>query len=280
MAIADSVPGVSGGTIAYILKQYENLFKHINKIIKFDFNSESIKYLIKLALGWIIGFISAVFVITSIFESHIYQISSLFMGLIIISLYTIITKEKEVLNWNLKNILVTILAVFIVCMLVVFQNSQLISISIDNLNIFSYIYLFIVGFVAISAMLLPGISGSSILMIFGIYFLIMDSIHSFLTLDFSTVPLLMCFGLGILSGGIFAVKVISSLFENHKSLMTHLILGLLMGSIIAIINGPSTIEGVNLANLNFNNFSIIFFVIGLLIIILLDLFALKVSKNN
>ncbi len=278
MAIADSVPGVSGGTIAYIMKRYEDLFKHINSIIKLDFNKEAITFLLKLAIGWIIGFVSSVFVITSVFESHIYQISSLFLGFIIISIFIVSKQEKEHLDYKkLTNTLLTIIGFVVVVVLVFFQNKGAISLTASSLNIASYIYLFIVGSIAISAMLLPGISGSAVLMIFGAYFLIIESIHSFLTLDFSVLPILIVFGLGIVFGAIGAVKTISHLFETKRTQMLHIIIGLLFGSIVAIINGPTAIEGQNLPMLSIDTFSILFFLIGVGLISLLEF---GISKEN
>ncbi len=264
MAIADSVPGVSGGTIAYILKRYEALFHHINCILKRDFNKESITFLTKLAIGWIIGFVSAIFVITSVFESHIYQISSLFLGFIIISIFIVIRQERE--HLDLKSLIFTLIGFLVVVVLVFFQNSGLITLSAANLTFGSYIYIFIVGAVAISAMLLPGVSGSAVLMIFGVYFMVIDSIHSFLTLDFSSVPILMALGFGILFGAVGAVKTISHLFETKRTQMVHLIIGLLLGSIIAIIAGPMSVEGQDLAALGFDTFSPLFFLIGVALI--------------
>lgn len=271
MAIADSVPGVSGGTIAYIMKRYEDLFKHVNAILSRDFNHEAITFLLKLGLGWVIGFVSSVFVITSVFESHIYQISSLFLGFIIISIFIVSKQEKENLNYKkLSNTALTLVGFIVVVVLVFFQNNGAISLSADSLNIGSYIYLFVVGSIAISAMLLPGISGSAVLMIFGAYFLIIESIHSFLTFDFSVLPILITFGFGILFGAVGAVKVISHLFATKRTQMLHIIIGLLLGSIVAIINGPTAIEGQNLAMLSIDTFSIIYFLIGIGLIALLE----------
>lgn len=277
MAIADSVPGVSGGTIAYILKRYELLFEHINNIFNRDFNKETLTFLGKLAIGWIIGFVSAIFVITSIFESHIYQISSLFLGFIVVSILIVFRKERSILNFNLKHTLITIAGTLAVIILVLFQNAQIISFSSDSITFTTYIYLFITGAVAISAMLLPGISGSAVLMIFGVYFLIIDSIKEFLTLNFSVFPILLVFGLGIITGAIFATKTINNLFKKHRSSMIHLILGLLVGSLFAIINGPTSIEGQSLAPLSFSNASFIFFLIGIGLLAALEF---GVSKEN
>ncbi len=278
MALADSVPGVSGGTIAYILKKYEDLFKHINSILKRDFNKEAVTFLAKLAIGWIIGFVSAIFVITSVFESHIYEVSSLFLGFILISIFIVIRQEKEHLEG--KSIIFTFLGFLAVIILVMFQSAEIITLSADSLTIGSYIYIFFVGAVAISAMLLPGVSGSAVLMIFGIYFLTIDSIHKFFTLDFSMVPMLMALGFGILFGAVVAVKTISHLFETKRTQMVHTIIGLLIGSIVAIIMGPTSVEGQNLMPLNFESFSIIFFLIGIALIGFLEFGIAKEEQHD
>ncbi len=275
MAIADSVPGVSGGTIAYILKRYEPLFMHINNILKGNFEQQSINFLIKLGSGWVIGFISAIFIITAIFEQHIYQISSLFLGFITISLLIVMRQEKKVLNFNFKNTLISVVAAIIVVLLVLFQNSGAITFAPSAISLTSYLYIFVTGIIAISAMLLPGISGSAVLMIFGVYFIIIDAIHKFLTFDFSMLPILIVFGLGILCGAVFAVKTISSLFANHRSKIIHLILGLLVGSLYAIIYGPTSIEAQNLAPLGLDTFSISFFFLGVILLAILEFVVSK-----
>lgn len=275
MALADSVPGVSGGTIAYILKRYEELFKHINSIFKLEFNKQAITFLLKLASGWLCGFISAIFVITKVFETHIYQISSLFLGFIIISIFIVTKQELSILN--LKNSIFTIIGFLIVLILVFFQNSQLISLTASNLTFTSYIYIFAVGITAISAMLLPGVSGSAVMMIFGVYFLIIDSIHKFLIIDFSQIGVLLALGFGILFGAVGAAKIISHLFETKRSQIVHGIIGLLIGSIIAIIYGPTSLEGQNLSPLSLQTFSFLFFIIGIGLIAFLE-FGL--SKEN
>ena len=92
MALADSVPGVSGGTIAFVLGFYD---KFINSLDDLAFGSKqkkkkALSFLVKLGIGWGIGMILAVLVLTNLFESHIYSVSSLFIGFIIFSIPIII----------------------------------------------------------------------------------------------------------------------------------------------------------------------------------------------
>lgn len=89
MALADSVPGVSGGTIALILGFYDKFIGSINQVFygKKEEKKEGLIYLIKLLLGWAVGMILAVLVLTKFFETNIYAVSSLFLGFIFLYLY-------------------------------------------------------------------------------------------------------------------------------------------------------------------------------------------------
>ncbi len=87
MALADSVPGVSGGTVAFLLGFYDRFVDSLDDLISGTKEKRiaALRYLIKLGIGWGIGFLSAVLVLANVFESHIYLISSLFMGFILLS---------------------------------------------------------------------------------------------------------------------------------------------------------------------------------------------------
>ena len=88
MALADSVPGVSGGTIAFLLGFYDSFINSLNDIMGRD-NAKRKKaffFLIKLGVGWVIGMLLAVSVLANVFESGIYKVSSLFLGFIILAI--------------------------------------------------------------------------------------------------------------------------------------------------------------------------------------------------
>ena len=83
MALADSVPGVSGGTIAFLLGFYDEFINSLNDLMGRDSKKrkKAFLFLVKLGIGWIIGFGMSVLILASLFEAHIYQISSVFFGL-------------------------------------------------------------------------------------------------------------------------------------------------------------------------------------------------------
>ena len=99
MALADSVPGVSGGTVAFLLGFYDRFISSIDDLITGNVQKkkEAFFFLLKLGIGWICGFVLAVLVLTSVFESHIYAISSLFIGFIIFAIPLVMKEEKETL---------------------------------------------------------------------------------------------------------------------------------------------------------------------------------------
>ena len=80
MSLADSVPGVSGGTVAFIMGFYDKFIKSINDIFygRGEDRKNAIFYLIKIGIGWAIGMIASVLILTAVFEKHIYVVSSLF----------------------------------------------------------------------------------------------------------------------------------------------------------------------------------------------------------
>ena len=269
MALADSVPGVSGGTIAFILGFYDKFINSLDKLVygKKKDKIEAFKFLIKLGIGWVIGMGSAIIILTKLFESNIYEISSLFLGFILLSIPLIIKTEKDSLKGKYYNIIFLIIGVLIVSLITYFNpmsGSEKV-IDITHINIGLGIYIFIAGMVAISAMVLPGISGSTLLLIFGLYVPIMTSIKSLMKLDFSYLPVVLIFGIGVLVGVISIIKLVKVCLEKFRSQTIYLIIGLMIGSLYAIVMGPTTLE-VPKKHLDFDTFNILFFIIGILII--------------
>lgn len=97
MALADSVPGVSGGTVAFIMGFYDKFIGSINDFVfgKMKEKKSALGYLAKLGCGWAVGMILAVLALSALFENHIYTVSSLFIGFIAGSIPLIIKEEKD-----------------------------------------------------------------------------------------------------------------------------------------------------------------------------------------
>ena len=269
MALADSVPGVSGGTVAFLLGFYDQFINSLNTLMSGSMaeKKQAIIFLMKIMVGWVIGFVMAVSILASIFDTHIYKISSLFMGFILFAIPVVIMEEKHNMKKDMPSILAGIIGILLVAFITYFNpiSGQGTSIDLTNLNISLIIYVFVSAMFAISAMVLPGISGSTLLLIFGLYVPIISAIKAVLTLNFAYLPILIVFGFGILVGIASVVRIIKWALEKHRSIMIYFIIGMMLGSFYAIIMGPMTLE-VPKDPLSFSTFSILWFLVGGIII--------------
>lgn len=275
MALADSVPGVSGGTIAFILGFYDKFIGSLNDLISGNKQQkkEALIFLVKIMCGWVIGFVASVLVLTSLFEAHIYKLCSLFIGFSVFALPIIIKSEKEALKGKYINIIFTLIGIAIVFAITYFNPADSSGVGIDilNLNFGTGIYIFLVAMAAISAMVLPGISGSTLLLIFGIYVPILTAVKELIHLNFSYLPAVIVFGIGMLVGIFTVVKLVKKGLERFRSQTIYLILGLVVGSIYAIIMGPATLD-VPQPPMDFSTFNILFFLLGGVILFGLEKF--------
>ena len=285
MALADSVPGVSGGTIAFILGFYDDFVNSLNSIIsgnRID-RIKALKFLSKIGIGWIVGFILSVLFITSIFEKNIYEINSLFLGFIIASIPLIIKSEKRTLEGNSKNIIFLIIGIIIVCGLTYFNpltsGGQSYSVKSNNLNLLFIAYLFISGMIAISAMVLPGISGSTILLIFGLYTPVLNGLKEIMKLNFDYLPGIIIFICGILAGALVTVRTVRSLLRKYRAQTIYTIVGLMIGSIYAVIMGPKSLE-IPKPPMSVETFSIVFFAVGVTLVPALEKLKTLLKNKN
>lgn len=283
MALADSVPGVSGGTIAFILGFCDDFVSSLNNIISKDKTDRinALKFLSKIGIGWIIGFILSVLFITNIFEKNIYQISCLFLGFIISSIPLIIKSETKTLINNKKHIIFLIIGIIVVCSMTYFNpvtnSGSTFSVKYHNLNPLFIAYIFISGMIAISAMVLPGISGSTILLIFGLYAPILNGVKEILKLNFEYLPGVLIFGFGVILGMLITVRLVRYLLKNFRSQTIYCIIGLMIGSIYSVIMGPTFIE-IPKPPMSISTFSLGFFIIGCILVPGLE--KLKVLLEN
>lgn len=283
MALADSVPGVSGGTIAFLLGFYDKFIGSLDAIVagKKAEKIDGIKFLIKIGIGWITGFVISMLFLGSIFEAQIYNISSLFLGFIIFAIPIIIKEEKESLIDKYKNVVFLIGGIIIVSAITYFNPATKggMDISIDRLSIGLGVYVFVVGMIAISAMVLPGISGSTLLLIFGLYVPIVSAVKEVITFNFEYLPIVMIFGFGVL-GGIFAtIRIVKYVLNNYRSQTIYMILGLMIGSLYAVVMGPASLESPK-PPMTFSTFSIMFFIIGGILILGLQQMKNIFDKNK
>lgn len=259
MALADSVPGVSGGTIAFLLGFYDTFLSSVDDLIRGNRAQRlnALKFLIPLGAGWAVGMVIAVIVLTRIFESHIYAVSSFFFGLILFSVPLVIYEERQALNGHLRWFFFALIGlVFVLFVSTAGAGAS----SGTNLP-----YLFLGGVVAVSAMVLPGISGSTLLLIMGLYLPVITAVRSVIGFDFSALPAVLLFALGILTGAVIVVRLLRFLMGRFRPQMIFLILGLMLGSLYAVMQGPATLDPPR-DTLALGNFDFLFFFFGGVII--------------
>jgi putative membrane protein len=246
MGICDLIPGISGGTIAFITGIYERLMDGIRNVLNFKF--KDMKFLITLFLGIGIAIFLGSRVMHFLLEEYYIFTISFFIGLILASGFKIIKMNE----FKSKSDLLFIVIGFLIGLSFVF----LVPLNVQP----SLFYIFFAGFLAISAMFLPGISGSFILLIMGVYVYMINALKSLIIKD------IIVFLSGALLGAYFISKLIHFLFRVNKSRTLYFLAGLVFGSLSVPIK---TIFSYNLL---FTEMIVMFilFLFGLMIVYLID----------
>ena len=225
MGAADVVPGVSGGTIAFISGIYEELITSINSInlslfktwkkdgIKSVWNEINGNFLLALFAGILISVFSLAKFLSWLLENQPVLLWSFFFGLVLASVFFV---GKEIQKWNLGTI-----AIFIAGALVAFIITEL----PPNENVDSLPYLFLSGALAICAMILPGISGAFILVLLGSYKTILDAVHE------RDVKVVLVVAFGAVFGLLSFARILKWMFKHYKSLTLALLTGFILGSL-------------------------------------------------
>lgn len=255
IGIANIIPGVSGGTMAVTMGIYDKMIEAVNNLFK-KFK-ESIKVLLPLFIGMGVGIVGLSFILEYLLENYPLQTNSAFIGLIVGGIPLICNRLKASLKGKDDKLLgFAQIAVFIVFFALI-VGMQLVSGGEDNgsgitLSIIEVVKLIIIGVIASATMIVPGVSGSMVLMILGYYQPIIETINGTMTAlkDFDIngimhgIAVLCPFGIGVVVG-IFAIaKLISFLFKNYEKLTYFAILGLIAASPIAILLNTNMKTGV------------------------------------
>lgn len=236
MGAADVVPGVSGGTIAFIVGIYDELINSIKSI-----NGESLKlfftgkwaefwkmingnFLVSLVLGIAISVFSLAKIITWLLTDHPIMVWSFFFGLVLASTWFV---GKDIKEWNKKTIPAFIIGVGVAYYITVATPAE------TPGNLF---FIFLCGAVAICAMILPGISGSFILVLLGKYFFIMDAVK---TLD---VVVLLVFLAGACIGITTFSRILSYALKHFRNITLAVLTGFMLGSLNKVWPWKKTLE--------------------------------------
>ena len=263
MGIADAMPGVSGGTIALLVGIYEELIKSISELNlslfselkKNGFNSFWKKlngnFLLVLSLGIGISLISFVKISANLLENFPLFIWSFFLGLIFATIYVI---YKMIKHWSVVSLFFLVISILF--------SLFLSSFSIYETAEISLLFVLFSGIIASSAMILPGISGSLILVILGVYAYLIKSIDN---LEFIVI---FTFILGAIIGLLGFSRILKYLFKNHRNVTYTIMLGLVIGSIEKVWPWNKSFS-LELSNLNLL-LSVSLVILGFIIVFLLE----------
>ena len=262
MGIADAMPGISGGTIALLLGIYEELIRSISELklslffeLKKGFNPFWKKlngnFLLALVSGIGISLISFVKISANFLESFPLFIWSFFLGLIFATVNVI---YKLINQWSSLNFFFLIISIIF--------SFFLSSFSLYETDEISLLYVLFSGVIASSAMILPGISGSLILVILGVYAYLIKS------LDNLEMIVIFTFISGALVGLLGFSRILKYLFNKHRDTTYTIMLGLVIGSIEKVWPWNKSFS-TELSNLNlFLSISLV--ILGFIIVILLE----------
>ncbi|SFE34915.1 putative membrane protein [Lentibacillus persicus] len=236
MGASDVVPGVSGGTIAVLLGIYERLIAAINGFVSKEWKKQ-LGFLIPLG----IGIITAIFLLSNVidwlFKNYPGPTKFFFLGLILGVLPYLFHKADATNKFKTKHIILLLIGAVIVGSMAFLQASE--GPVIENMTSSTYILLFFSGFIASSALVLPGISGSLMLLILGVYTTIIGAISN-LQLDIIAVT-----AAGIILGIVFMSKLVNFFLNHYYTGTFAVVIGMVIGSVFVVFPGwPAEVSRV------------------------------------
>lgn len=237
MGLANIIPGVSGGTLALILGIYE---KFINAISHFFQNfKENLYFIIPIAIGMVLAILSMSRVIDYSYNNYPIPTTLFFMGLVIGGIPLLASKvkgkkESKQVSSYIIFMLTFALVIIMACSKAIFSEG--LKISLYHMDFVGYLLLFLVGTIAAATMVIPGVSGSLVLMLLGYYYPVLAVIKEFTKLKNleSNIFILGVFGIGVLIGIVLISKLIEFLFQKYETKTYFGVLGFIVASVVAI----------------------------------------------
>lgn len=285
MGTVNKLPGVSGGLVALITGFY---FEMINSLKKINLNTiklfpdlkklnkeYNLYFLLTIFFGIIVSYFTTSQLLDILFRNHELKVWSIFFGMILASNILLIKKNK---NWDLKSILFVFVGLVIGILISI---SEPIS---ENRNLY---FIFFCGFISICGMIVPGLSGSFLLILLGNFkLLLIDSVNSLynsililfgfktdISHDIELIKIAAVFALGSVAGLILLSNFLSYLITNFKETVNQVIIGFIFGSLFIV--WPWNYSSLDF-ELNFqNSILLLWIVIGVLIIFVFNRYAKK-----
>ncbi|WP_271853614.1 DUF368 domain-containing protein [Planococcus maritimus] len=229
MGISDLIPGVSGGTIAFILGIYDRLLESISGFFSREWKKH-LGFLVPLGIGIVITLLLFSRFIEFLLENHYEATQFFFMGLILGVLPYIMKQAEVKKNFTARHLVILLVIGAALASMAFIQTDENIA-PITELSLPTFFLLFFSGWLASMAMLLPGISGSFILLLIGVY---STAINALSTLN---LPIVLTIGAGVMVGFVVSSKVISYLLEHFTYVTYAAIIGLILGSLFVVFPG-------------------------------------------
>ncbi|QHK60194.1 DUF368 domain-containing protein [Staphylococcus aureus] len=239
MGTSDLVPGVSGGTIALLLGIYNQFIASIIGIFSRRF-WPSFTFLIPIIIGMLLAMGSLSNLFNYLLSQHHIPTMFFFGGLIIGIVPYLLKISNYKTSFTTKHYMMVIAGIAILIVITLMNNGDKHAGETLTLSTGLIIKYFIAGMCASSAMLLPGISGSFMLLVFGVYGTVMLAISEVVKLNFTGLPILLAVGFGVLAGFIISSKIIQYFLTHHKLMTFALIIGFVVGSLFAVFPGLPT----------------------------------------
>lgn len=234
IGVANIIPGVSGGTLAITLGIYEKL---INTISHFFKNlKENIKFIIPIGVGAGLSILLLSRVISFCLDKYTLATILFFIGLILGGI-PLLNKKIKGHYKNFSNIVIFLITFGLVLLISILKGENIVSFA--NMTFVNYIWLFLVGVIAAATMIIPGVSGSFVLMLLGYYQPIIDTISSLTKFQniWSSMLILIPFGIGVLVGIVAISKLLEFLFKKFEVKTYFGVMGFIFASIITIFTG-------------------------------------------
>ncbi|RGY99464.1 DUF368 domain-containing protein [Clostridium sp. AM58-1XD] len=244
IGIANVIPGVSGGTMALSLGIYDKLIGSVSGLFK-DFK-KSVLTLLPIVIGCFIGLVGFTFAIEYLLSQHTFVTCMTFVGLILGGIPVLLRSLKNKMRETSSSIGISGALAFLI-LFVVAVGLPLLQSDKEMMTSLSaapgtMILLFFIGIIASATMVVPGVSGSMVLMILGYYYGIIDSVKTFMeglkAFDMAVLIdrglVLFPFGIGVLLGIFLIAKLITFLFETYGVQTYCAIFGLILASPFAI----------------------------------------------
>lgn len=275
VGIANVIPGVSGGTLAIICGVYEKLIGILSNIIKGI--KENFLFIVFFGIGAVISVVAGSVIIPIGLEKAPLITILLFAGLVVggipMLMKKIIGKKFSIVNVLIFLITFTLVILFSVL------TPQGKSVSFENLNAVKILLVFLVGIVAAATMIIPGISGSLVLMLLGYYEPILNSIKELVTFTNvgNNLLVLFPFAFGCIVGIIFIAKILQFLLKNFETQSYYGIIGFVLASIFSIFykSAPDIASVFTSAKLYVN---VLHIIIGAILFIGGGILTYKISK--